>query len=152
MVSSGCMVTTFLVIMSPRRTQRGVSDSRSSPPPLTSRRSLSETSPTRRPSSTTGTWRMLCSLHTAHASAALASGPSVTTSRVMESLTLSMRSLLFSAVAILSFDGAYHPVLTVAVVASEPLEQTARRIGYEGLAGATIGRTGAGTEARGRGG
>jgi hypothetical protein len=44
---------------------------------------------------------MLRSWHTDQALAALASGPSVTTSRVMESLTLSIRSLLFPSVVIL---------------------------------------------------
>src|SRR5215204_640552 len=103
-----------------------------------------------------GKWRMLCSLQRDHASAALASGPSVITSRVMESLTLNIQTLLFSAAAwlplYLRFNGAYHPVGIGAVVGSKPLKEAAGRIGYESLAGATTRRPGAGVEARRGGG
>src|SRR5215210_824302 len=97
MVSSGWMVASPVVMMSPSLLQ--LSASRSPVEPrggLVSLRSLSETIPTRRPSSTTGRCLMFLSRHILHASAALASGPKVTTSRVMASLTRSILPVLSS--------------------------------------------------------
>src|SRR5215213_6120543 len=96
MVSSGSIVTRSVLMMSLRRTHPSVSLSPPEPRGgLTSLRSRSETSPTRRPASTTGRCLIPSSWQTLQASAALASGPSVTTSRVMESLTRSISTLLY---------------------------------------------------------
>src|ERR671917_1749709 len=97
MVSSGPMVASPVVMISPSLLQ--LSASRWPVEPrggLVSLRSLSETSPTRRPSSTTGRCRMFMSRQSLHASAALAPGPKVTTSRVMASLTRSISPVLSS--------------------------------------------------------
>src|SRR5829696_6209310 len=91
--SSGCAVTTCRAISSPTVMLSSAAVRSGSPKAgVAERRSRSEMRPTRRPPSTTGRCRILRSRHSASASAAVAPGATVTTSRVMESLTSSMSS------------------------------------------------------------
>ena len=93
--SSGRALTTSEVMTSEIRIFPNASARPGSPRAgAAERRSLSEMIPTSRPSSRTGRCLTRLSLQMASASAAVVSGESTTTSRVIESLTSSIESFL----------------------------------------------------------
>lgn len=89
--SSGRAVATSQAISSATRIRRSASARVGSPRAgVAARRSRSEIMPASRPPSRTGRCRILFSRHSARASAAVVSDPTVTTSRVIESRTSSI--------------------------------------------------------------